>query len=103
MNPRESASALRILPLAADLGLGVLAMRPFAEGGLLRRSFPTELRAAGLRDWPDALLRWTLSDPRVTVALPATASPDHARTNAASGAGPWLDPDVRGLVARLAG
>lgn len=103
VNPRESASALRILPLAADLGIGVLAMRPFGEGRLLGRQFPTELAAAGLRGWPDALLRWTLSDPRVTVALPATISADHARANAASGAGPWLEPEVRKLVARLAG
>jgi diketogulonate reductase-like aldo/keto reductase len=103
VNPREAASARRILPLAADLGLGVLAMRPFGEGGLLRRAFPAELVAAGLPDWPDALLRWTLSDPRVTVALPATISPDHARANATSGSGPWLDPDVRNLVSRFAG
>jgi diketogulonate reductase-like aldo/keto reductase len=103
VNPRESASGLRILPLAADLGLGVLAMRPYGEGGLLGRPFPAELVAAGLRDWPDALLRWTLSDPRVTVALPATISGGHARANAVSGAGPWLEPEVRALVGRLAG
>ncbi len=103
LNPRESASALRILPLAADLGLGVLAMRPFGEGGLLRRPFPAELTAAGLRDWSDALLRWTLSDSRVTVALPATISADHLRANATSGAAAGLDPETRGLVARLAG
>ena len=102
VNPREAESALRILPLAADLGLGVLAMRPFGEGGLLRRPFPAELTAAGLRDWPDALLRWTLSDPRVTVALPATISPDHARANASSGEGRWLDDNLRALVARHA-
>ena len=78
-------------------------MRPLGEGGLLHRAFPVELAAAGLDDWPDALLRWTLSDPRVTVALPATTSPDHARANAASGSGRWLEPEVRELVARLAG
>jgi diketogulonate reductase-like aldo/keto reductase len=103
LNPAEQESTRRVLPLAADLGLGVLVMRPFGQGGLLRRAFPRELLDAGLRDWPDALLRWTLSDPRVTVALAATASPAHARANAATGAGPWLAPEVRDLVGRLAG
>ena len=103
LNPAERESEQRILPLAADLGLGVLVMRPFGQGGLLHGPFPRELADAGLRGWPDALLRWTLSDARVTVALAATVSPAHALANAASGAGPWLDPEVRDLVARLAG
>jgi diketogulonate reductase-like aldo/keto reductase len=102
LNPREREADARILPMAADLGLGVLAMRPFAEGGLLRRPFPAELTTAGLSGWPEALLRWTLSDPRVTVALPATASADHAAANAAIGSLPSLDPELRDLVGRLA-
>ena len=103
VNPRERAAEARVLPLAQDLGIGVLAMRPFGEGGLLRRPFPPELVAVGLRSWPEALLRWTLSDARVTVALPATSSPAHVQANAAAGALPPLDPDVRDLVARFAG
>ena len=103
LNPSERAAEVRVLPLAADLGIGVIAMRPFAEGGLLRRPFPTELRAAGLESWAEALLRWTLSDPRVSVAIPATRSVEHAVENAATGSGPWLHPDLRDLVASLAG
>jgi diketogulonate reductase-like aldo/keto reductase len=102
LNPREAAASARILPLAEDLGMGVLAMRPLGEGSLVRGAFPAELREAGLHDWPDALLRWTLSDPRVTVALPATRSAEHARANASSGSGPWLDEEQRALVARFA-
>ena len=101
VNPREDATAARILPLAEELGIGVLAMRPFGEGGLLRRPFPAALAAAGLSGWPEALLRWCLSDPRVTVALPATATPAHAAANVAFGAAGPLDEELRRLIATL--
>jgi diketogulonate reductase-like aldo/keto reductase len=102
VNPRERAAERRILPLAEELGIGVLAMRPMGEGSLLRRPFPAELRAAGFDDWPEALLRWCLADPRVTVALPATTSADHAVENAGRGALP-MGHDLRELVGRFAG
>ena len=102
LNPREHAAEDRILPAARDLGLGVIAMRPLGEGSLLRRPFPAELAAEGLDDWAEALLRWCLGDPRVTVAIPATTSADHAIENAGRGRLP-LDPGTRGLIGRLAG
>jgi diketogulonate reductase-like aldo/keto reductase len=101
-NPRQRAAERRILPLAADLGLGVLAMRPFGEGSLLRRSFPADLAAAGLSGWPEALLRWCLADLRVHVALPATAVPAHAAANAEAVAKGPLDEDLRERVAAAA-
>ena len=103
LNPRERDAEARVLPLAADLGLGVLVMRPFGEGGLLRRPFPPELAAAGLSSWPEALLRWCLADERVTAAIPATARPEHALANVEAASRPPLDPDVRELIGRLAG
>jgi diketogulonate reductase-like aldo/keto reductase len=101
-NPAQRVAERRILPLAEELGLGVLAMRPFGEGSLLRRPFPAELRASGLSGWPEALLRWCLAEPRVHVALPATRSPEHARANAAFGSAPPLPPDLRDRIAALA-
>lgn len=106
LNPREQSAAAAVLPLAAELELGVVVMRPFGEGGLLRRPpSPAELeplRSFGVTTWAQALLKWTLSDPRVTVAIPATTSAAHARENAAAGEPPWFGPDERRLVERLA-
>jgi diketogulonate reductase-like aldo/keto reductase len=92
----------RILPCAADLGIGVLLMRPFGEGSLLRKSpAQSELDALGVRTWPQALLKWGLSDPRVTVSLPATSRPEAAAENAEIGVGPWFDASQRDHVVRL--
>jgi diketogulonate reductase-like aldo/keto reductase len=102
LNPRERHAEARVLPLAAELGLGVLVMRPFGEGGLLRQPFPPELAAAGLADWPEALVRWCLADERVTVALAATAEPAHAVANVEAASRPPLDPDLREMIGRLA-
>jgi len=102
VNPVEGPPAERLLELAATLGIGVLGMRPFGQGGLLRAPFPDALTEAGLSLWPEALLRWTLADPRVTVALPATGSAGHARANAAAGSAAPLEPELRALVGRLA-
>jgi aryl-alcohol dehydrogenase-like predicted oxidoreductase len=106
-NPRQREVEQRILPLAADLGLGVILMRPFGEGGLLRTTPPASELAPfepfGVRSWPQVLLKWGLSDPRCHVAIPATFRTDHMRDNAMAGSLPWFGADERQRVLRLAG
>jgi aryl-alcohol dehydrogenase-like predicted oxidoreductase len=76
-------------------------MRPLGEGALLPGPDPRELEPLGVESWAEALLKWALSDPRVTAVIPATASPEHARQNARAGSPPWFGPDERRLVERL--
>ena len=105
-NPRQREIERRILPMAADLGIGVVLMRPLGEGGLTRRppgaAELEPLRDFGVTTWGQALIRWGLSDPRVSVSIPATSQPERLAENAAAGSPPWFGAQEREYVARLA-
>jgi aryl-alcohol dehydrogenase-like predicted oxidoreductase len=105
-NPAQREVERTILPLAEELGLGVLLMRPLGEGQLVRRPpGPAELeplRPFGVTTWAQVLIKWGLSDPRVHVSLAATAQPARLAENAAAGSPPWFGPGERAYVQRLA-
>jgi aryl-alcohol dehydrogenase-like predicted oxidoreductase len=106
-NPREREVEDRLLPLAAELGLGVLIMRPFAAADLMRAS-PSAAELAplepfGIHTWGQALLQWGLSHPTTTVSIPATSKASRAAENAAAGDAMPLDDEHRELISRLAG
>ena len=89
-NPLERDAERRILPLAAELDLGVIAMRPLGGGSLAARFDASEL------------LKWTLADDRVHVAIPASSSVAHAEANTAAGADPRLSSERRAEIVRQA-
>jgi aryl-alcohol dehydrogenase-like predicted oxidoreductase len=59
------------------------------------------LRAYGITTWAQALLKWILSDPRVSCVIPATSRAERMRENALAGDPPWLDADARAHVEQL--
>ncbi|HEY7208106.1 MAG TPA: aldo/keto reductase [Gaiellaceae bacterium] len=106
-NPHERECERELLPLAAELGVAVIAMRPLGGGALVRHTPPPSalepLHGFGVETWAQALLKWGLSDARVDAAIPATSRPARAPENAAAGEPPWFGPEERALVERLAG
>jgi aryl-alcohol dehydrogenase-like predicted oxidoreductase len=102
-NPDERDAERAVLPLARELGLGVLVMRPLGSGGLGRGPDTAELERLGVQSWAEAVLVWALSDPRVSAVIPATSSPEHARANLRAAAHPGFGPDERRHVEALWG
>jgi aryl-alcohol dehydrogenase-like predicted oxidoreductase len=101
-NPLSRQAAAAVLPLAEELGLGVLVMSPLQGGIMHARPSEDDLRALGLRTWPQAVLKWIASDQRVSCVLTATHLESHALENAEAGEPPWFDADQRARVERIA-
>lgn len=93
----------RILPLARDRGMAVMVNRPFQQGDLTRRlarePLPGWAAEIGATSWAQASLKFILSHPDVTVAIPATTRVDHARENVTAASGPLPDAALRRRMA----
>ncbi len=102
-NPLDREVEDRILPLAADRGIGVIVNRPFQQGVLTRRldgePLPPWAGEIGAATWAQAILKFILSHPAVTVAIPATTRIDHVRDNVAAASGPMPDRTLRERIA----
>jgi len=99
----EPESALRLLPLAQELGVAVMVNRPFASGGMFRRTrgkpLPAWAAELGIQTWAQYFLKWIVAHPAVTCAIPATSKPAHMRDNAGAGSGAMPDEATRRRMA----
>ena len=101
-NPLRRTAESELLPLAESLGLGVLVMSPLQQGILDRRPSLAQLGDLGVSTWAQAVLKWVVSDSRVSTVLTATQQADHVRENSRAGDPPFFTPDQRALVVRVA-
>lgn len=100
----EREAERRLLPLARERGVRVLINRPFAEGALFRavrgKPLPSFARELGCTSWAQLFLKFIVSHPAVTCAIPATSKLDHLRDNMAAGSGPMPDAAMRERIAK---
>jgi len=89
----------RLLPLAMERGIAVIANRPFREGQLfpiVRNSpLPKVAKEIGAKNWAQFMLKFVISHPALTCAIPATRRVDHMRENMAALSGPVPDAQIR--------
>ena len=81
----------RILPLARERNIAVLANRPFRQGALIRslaaHPLPPWSREIGVASWAQFLLKFIVSHPAITCAIPATSQVLHVKENLAAATG----------------
>jgi diketogulonate reductase-like aldo/keto reductase len=92
-----------LLPLAAERGMAVLVNRPFGGGNLFPRVRGRELPDWAAQfdagSWAQFFLKFVVSHPAVTCAIPATSNPRHATDNMGAGLGRLPDEDMRARMA----
>lgn len=98
-NPVDREVEQRILPLARDRGIAVIVNRPFRQGALLRalarQPLPPWAAELDCTSWAQFVLKFIVSHPAVTCAIPATTSVAHVRENVNAAYGRLPDEALR--------
>lgn len=100
---RERESERRVLPLALERKVAVIANRPFAGGDLIRhlrtRPLPGWASELDCESWAQLLLKFVVSHPAITCAIPATSNAAHLRDKMKAGYGRLPDERFRARIA----
>lgn len=84
-------AAERLLPLAQDLGIGVIINRPYEGGALFRKlrdiALPEWAEEFGASSWGQFFLKYILAHPSVSCVIPGTAKAKHMKDNVGAGFG----------------
>jgi diketogulonate reductase-like aldo/keto reductase len=93
----------RLLPLARERGIAVIVNRPFQQGALLdrleRRPLPPWATEIDCTSWAQFALKFVISHPVVTCAIPATTRVAHVRENVGAASGRLPDQAMRTRMA----
>jgi diketogulonate reductase-like aldo/keto reductase len=100
---REAGS--RLLPLAKEKGIAVIANRPYGGGTIIDRvqrkgKLPSWAEEVGASNWPEFLLKYIVSHPAMTCAIPATSKVEHMRENMGACYGRLPDSQQRAKMAQ---
>jgi diketogulonate reductase-like aldo/keto reductase len=99
----EREAERKLLPLAQERGVAVLANRPLGGGSLFRNArskpLPSFAKELGCTSWAELFLKFVVSHPAVTCAIPATSKVDHLRENMNAGVGVMPDERMRQQIA----
>jgi diketogulonate reductase-like aldo/keto reductase len=103
----EREAERRLLPLAQERGVAVLANRPLGAGSLFRdtrnKPLPDFAKELGCTSWAELFLKFVVSHPAITCAIPATSNAEHLRQNMSAGAGVMPDEKMRAKIAAAVG
>jgi aryl-alcohol dehydrogenase-like predicted oxidoreductase len=103
----DRAVESRLLPLCRERGVAVICNRPFGGGGLLGRlrdkPLPGWAGEVQARSWPQLALKFLISHPAVTCAIPGTGNPKYMKENAGAAIGPLLTDAQRQQLIALVG